>query len=112
MKIQIAALIFAALSAPVFAHSDINKTIPSDGDVLASAPAVIGLAFADDIRLTRVKLTYGDEALNLDLGSQTSFRTEYSVPMPAMGSGMYQVEWRGLGTDGHALVGGFEFVVE
>ena len=34
------------------------------------------------------------------------------LPMQDMGPGSYVVEWRGLGTDGHALNGTFNFTVK
>jgi methionine-rich copper-binding protein CopC len=34
------------------------------------------------------------------------------LPMQDMGPGSYVVEWRGLGADGHALNGTFNFTVK
>ena len=37
---------------------------------------------------------------------------EFALPMQDMGPGSYVVEWRGLGADGHALNGTFNFTVK
>lgn len=111
-------LIFAALSVATsttlaLAHSDDMTTMPADGDVVQTVPADIMFTFDDAIRLTRIEMTHsGDAAVDLDLAGQQSFATEYTVPMTAMGDGTYQIEWRGLGVDGHPVQGGFSFEVE
>ena len=51
-------------------------------------------------------------AVELDLGDQNSFATEFIVPVIGMGPGSYKIEWRGLGIDGHAMTGEFMFTVE
>jgi len=51
-------------------------------------------------------------SVELDLGDQKSFATEFVVPVEQMGSGTYQIEWRGLGIDGHAMTGEFMFTVD
>ena len=40
------------------------------------------------------------------------FAQEFALPMQDMGPGSYVVEWRGLGADGHALNGTFNFTVK
>lgn len=95
------------------AHSKVDKTTPTDGDVLGEAPADIGFNFSKDIRLTRVEMTYqSDAAVRLELGEQTTFEREFVVPLQEMGEGSYRIDWRGLGADGHAMKGMFTFVVE
>jgi methionine-rich copper-binding protein CopC len=63
--------------------------------------------------MTRVSISYeGDDSIKMDLGNQTNFMQEFSLPMHDMGKGAYVVEWRGLSADGHALNGAFSFTVE
>ena len=50
--------------------------------------------------------------MDMDLGEQSAFTQEFALPMHDMGAGVYVVEWRGLGDDGHALNGTFSFTVE
>ncbi|MDE4134983.1 copper resistance protein CopC [Phaeobacter sp. QD34_3] len=101
------------LATQALAHSKISGSSPADGAVLSQPPARIELTFAKHIRLTRVKLLSQDGSDRpLDLGSQTSFGREFSLPVHELGQGVYQIEWRGLGQDGHAMTGGFSFSVE
>lgn len=95
------------------AHSDVNKTTPANGAVLSETPSTLDLTFADKIRIIRVELSHGPHAnMELDLGEQTSFTNKIAVPTMDMGAGVYTVNWRGLGTDGHAMTGEFMFEVK
>ena len=95
------------------AHSPLDSTTPANEAIVAEAPSEIALDFKGNIRLTRMKMTYADNpSVNLDLSGHDGFISDYSVPMATMGSGIYVIEWRGLGDDGHALNGTFKFTVE
>lgn len=95
------------------AHSEVNKTYPANGAVLPEIPANLDLTFAEKIRMIKVELSHGPHAdMELDLGEQTSFTKKVVVPTMDMGAGVYTVNWRGLGTDGHAMTGKFMFEVK
>lgn len=96
-----------------FAHSKVDTTTPADGAAVDSAPAEINMDFANDIRLTRVEMTFEDTpSVPLELGAQTSFGKAFILPLQDMGQGAYRIDWRGLGADGHAMQGAFTFTVE
>jgi len=101
------------LANSAFAHSPVESTTPENGTTIAAIPTEIGFNFVNDIRLTRVDLAYPDQSsIRLDLGDQTSFAKEFTLPMDGMGDGTYRVDWRGLGADGHAMQGEFTFTVD
>ncbi|MDF9303069.1 copper resistance protein CopC [Tritonibacter mobilis] len=103
----------ACISSGAFAHSRVDTTTPADGDVMSEVPAQISFDFADDIRLTRVEMTHAEHpSVQLDLGDHKSFDRAFNLPLNDMGAGTYQIEWRGLSIDGHAMQGGFTFEVE
>lgn len=105
--------VLATLSTSAFAHSRVDTTTPADGAVIAEAPTAITFDFADKIRLTRVEMTHEERTpVQLDLGEQKSFGRAFQLPMNGMGPGLYRIEWRGLGIDGHAMQGDFTFTVE
>ena len=98
---------------PALAHSTVDTTAPEDGAVLAEMPPQIVLTFAKSIRLTRILMTHDDEdPIDLDLGEQTAFATRFELPVEDMGSGLYQIEWRGLSGDGHTMRSAFTFRVQ
>ncbi len=95
------------------AHSPLDSTTPPHEAVVTEMPTEVQMNFKDDIRLTRVVVTHADtQGTEMDLGDQTTFMQQFTLPMRDMGAGTYVVEWRGLGADGHALNGIFSFTVE
>ena len=94
------------------AHSPLESTSPAHAEILTAAPNEIVLNFKGDIRLTRVVMTHTSHNTDLDLDGFKGFLSEYTIRMPSMGAGPYQIEWRGLGEDGHPMIGTFSFMVE
>ena len=95
------------------AHSPLESTSPMNEATVTVMPPEVTMDFKGDIRLTRVAITHADtHTMDMDLGDQTTFMQEFTLPMHDMGAGIYVVEWRGLGADGHALNGTFSFTVQ
>jgi len=111
---RVALTIFLALtSAQALAHSEKESMTPADGAILDAVPETIGLRFNDGMRLTKVEMTHAETHTEaLDLGTQSGFVKEFSLPLTPMGPGMYHIEWRGLGVDGHPMNGVFSFEVK
>lgn len=113
MKNLILAAMAVALSTGLAsAHSDDMSTMPADGETVQATPEQVMFTFEEAVRLTRIEMTHADQQVDLDLGDQQSFATDYGVPVTDMGSGNYLIEWRGLGIDGHPVQGSFSFEVE
>lgn len=113
MKKLAAFALMTALATSAFAHSSMDTTTPENGATLAEVPTEIHFSFANDIRLTRVEMVYEDQpAIRLDLGDQKSFDRVFALPLKDEGDGIYRIEWRGLGADGHAMQGELEFTVD
>lgn len=113
MKKLMTLALISTLATGAFAHSRVDTTTPENGAALAEAPTEIRFNFAAEIRLTRVDMIHQDHpAVRLDLGDQTSFDRVFALPLHGMGEGIYRIEWRGLGVDGHAMQGAFTFTVD
>lgn len=101
------------IATSAFAHSQVDTTTPENGAVVVEVPSEVSLNFSDEIRLTRVQMIHQDlHTVPLDLGDQTSFDHVFTLPLQGMGDGIYRIEWRGLGVDGHAMQGAFTFTVD
>lgn len=95
------------------AHSPLEVTVPAGDAVVTEVPSEIQMTFKGTIRLTRVTLTHaGKHSVDLDLDGFSGFLTNYAIPLQSFEAGLYEIEWRGLGDDGHALNGTFNFTVE
>jgi len=113
MKKILLAGVIGLWATGVMAHSPLDGTIPANEATVTEMPDEVLMDFKGDIRLTRVSITHADtHSMEMDLGDQTAFAQEFILPMHDMGAGLYVVEWRGLGSDGHALNGTFSFTVE
>ena len=105
--------LISTLATSAFAHSKVDTTTPEDGATVTEVPSEISFNFTDDIRLTKVNMIHQDaHTVTLDLGDQTSFSRAFALPLQGMGEGIYRIEWRGLGADGHAMQGEFTFTVD
>lgn len=94
------------------AHSPLETSVPANDETLTSVPDEIVLDFRGNIRLTRVVVTQEAQEADLDLDGFKGFVSDVRIPMPSMGAGTYQIEWRGLGDDGHPMNGTIRFTVE
>lgn len=113
MKNLILAITLSLLTTGAFAHSKVDTTAPANGSIVDQAPSDISLTFGKKIRLTKVDMIFAEQPKErLDLGEQKAFSKKFSVPLTGMGSGKYQIQWRGLGDDGHAMKGDFSFEVK
>ena len=113
MKTFLLAGMIGVWATGAMAHSPLDATTPANEATVNEMPTEVLMDFKGDIRLTRVAITHADtHSMDMDLGDQKAFTQEFALPMHDMGAGVYVVEWRGLGSDGHALNGTFSFTVE
>lgn len=111
MKSIVIFCFIAFFSTSAFAHSKLTKMMPDDGSVVENIPQSIEFSFGQSIRLTKVEVIHDNMAHPLDLGAHKSFAKEFSIPFIGKENGRYQINWRGLGEDGHAMTGSFSFEV-
>lgn len=117
MKASILALALAATAAPALAqdaHGDAGEvaSIPADDAVLTQAPSAIALTFDHPVVLTKVELHGpGHTDIALAFTAQANAAASYSIPLPAIGSGAYEIHWT-ASSDGHAMEGVIHFAVQ
>lgn len=113
MKTFLRAGMIGIWATGAMAHSPLDGTTPTNEAIVTEMPTEVLMDFKGNIRLTRVSITHANKhSMDMDLGEQSAFTQEFALPMHDMGAGVYVVEWRGLGDDGHALNGTFSFTVE
>ena len=109
-----AALAFAATPALAQeAHGDNAEvvSVPADDAVLDAAPRALSLTFEHAVSLTRVQLHGpGHTAIPVTFTPPATATATYSIPLPALSAGAYEVHWNGAG-DGHAMEGTLHFTV-
>ena len=113
MKTFLCAGMIGIWATGAMAHSPLDEMTPTNEAIVTEMPTEVLMDFKGNIRLTRVSITHANKhSMDMDLGEQSAFTQEFALPMHDMGAGVYVVEWRGLGNDGHALNGTFSFTVE
>jgi methionine-rich copper-binding protein CopC len=113
LKLLVIFLSLVTFTQGAFAHSKLNKTSPENGTVMQSAPKTISLYFAKKIRLTRMNLFFQkNDPIKFDLQKHRSFGNKFEFTNPASGVGVYRIEYRGIGEDGHAMRNEFSFEVK
>lgn len=111
-KLFLAAII-GVWATTASAHSPLESTFPKNNSLIEEMPSEILLNFKGEIRLTRVTLVQSDNpSVDLDLSGTGGFNSEYTLPIQEVGNGTYEIKWRGLGADGHAMNGSFSFTVK
>lgn len=112
MRPVFVAIVLGLTTTFAWGHSEIETSIPAEGAVLVEMPETVTLNFDEGIRITMAEVRLADaEPVPVELTGD-GFETEVALPVEDAGPGVYQVEWRGLSTDGHAMQGTLSFTVE
>ncbi len=103
-----------AFAAPATAHSLLLESEPKAGATVTAPPARLVLRFNNRIekRLSRVRLL--DERGTprvVAVAVDDATLDRLAADVPALGPGLYRVEWQVLSTDGHVVSGFFKFRV-
>ncbi len=93
----------------VHAHAMLVQSQPSDGAVLADAPAQVTLRFSESVVLTRLRLIAPGQGFDLPLPEAQG--ATVAVPLPALDAGVHALSWRAVSGDGHPVAGTVSFAV-
>jgi len=117
MKRLVIALALSLAASPALAqdsHGDNREviSIPVDDSVLTESPPALSLSFDHAVTLTEVAV-HGPGHTEVPIGftAATSAAQSYSIPLPALSAGAYEVHWRATG-DGHEMTGTLHFSVQ
>lgn len=114
LRISLLAFAIAISGSPAFAHSEMNKSVPRDGETVPAGLSQIELKFTDDLRLTLAKISREPEQNAEDIAITRipkAFTSHVTLSVPPLQAGDYKVTWTGVGKDGHVMSGAFTFVV-
>ncbi len=118
MKRSAAAAMLAALTlvsafaAPATAHTAVTQTNIANDAHLTAVPETFDLTLEHDASLASVKLTDGSgKAVTLGYKPTADRKTDFKIPLPALGNGSYKIEWKTIAADGHVMEGAVSFMV-
>ncbi len=98
-------------------HLALVKSSPANAATLGKSPTAIELWFSQkpNLKLTRVVLTNAKRdtlKLQSPVFADTSRKRVRSVIPKALATGTYNVSWRTISRDGHAVGGKFSFTID
>lgn len=107
-----------ALLAPLFlpgaalAHSELLRSIPAAGAVLAVPPERFELYFNERVQVTAIRL-FREGGAEIPFPGRRAIReTEAeTIAVPPLETGAYRIEWRAISRDGHPVGGTIRFSV-
>lgn len=106
-----AGIALLAASAIAAAHTHLLKSVPADGEEVATAPASVVLTFSEAARLTAAWIQKG-EGDRARLGPLPESASRHvTLALPALIAGTYLVSWRATSADGHVMPGRIRFTV-
>lgn len=106
------ALVGLVLGAgPASAHTELLRTDPAQGSVLATAPSTATLTFNEPIRVVREGVhLYAADGTDLPV-TATSSDSRVAVDLPDRLDGTVTLAWRVISADGHPVAGALSFSV-
>ncbi|MET9851367.1 copper resistance protein CopC [Streptomyces sp. NPDC006450] len=119
LMLVLAALLaaFFAAAAPASAHAALTASDPTDGAVVATAPAQITLSFSEGVAMNGDSIRVLDpqgkrvdtgELRDLCSGSLIRYGTALRPGLP---DGTYTVAWQAISADSHPISGAFTFSI-
>ncbi|MCE9663295.1 copper resistance protein CopC [Halomonas sp. M5N1S17] len=107
-------LVLAGLSSQaLWAHAHVIDKQPADGALLEQAPEQLELQFDAPIRITQFDVNGPQGQVALSESPTGPLAEQHAaVPAAALDAGDYQVVWRGIAEDGHAMSGEYRFTIQ
>jgi methionine-rich copper-binding protein CopC len=108
----VAAALAAAWGAPALAHAELEQTTIADDGEIAAAPESFSMTFSEPVALAGVTLALeGGAEIPVDFTASREPAASFSLALPALEPGRYDLTWRALGADGHVMTDTIDFTV-
>ena len=107
--------LFILIPTLCYSHSQLIEIIPENNVVYTKSPTEIKLKFRSDVKLVRavlINISNKDKKIKLDLTSFKNRSREFTIPIPSISFGKYNISWRALSPDGHIIKGRSQFEVK
>lgn len=99
-------------SAAVSAHTALEASSPSDGEVMTEEPREIILEFNTPLEEASSFTVENAEGEEIPFGITLEEQKMTGAPGAAMADGEYTVNWKIIGADGHPIEGAYAFTVK
>jgi copper resistance protein C len=109
------AIFLASWLAPtvLLAHTELTASTPANGAVINQAPKTLDLTFGEPVQLLKLAITDSSKSVVATTFTPTAAtQVVFSVSLPLLKAGTYNVSWTALGDDGHRIENSFTFTVD
>jgi copper resistance protein C len=108
-----AAAVILAISIPLFAHMQVEKSEPAAGSTVTTAPKMVQVWFSEapDLKVSKMTLTGPSGPVELEAPKAIGHSLA-AVIRGAVVNGAYTAAWQSAGDDGHLQKGEFKFTVK
>lgn len=101
------------LAGPVLAHSQKEVVVPPENATVKGSPPAIEMSFDTAMRITQIRLVdSAGKSFLLNRTDRMAPVTKFSAKPATLSPGAYNVEWKGISVDGHAMEGKWSFKVQ
>jgi methionine-rich copper-binding protein CopC len=105
-------MITLMLPTAVYAHSGLTASTPEQSEIVKSSLSQIQLTFSTAIKqFSRLNVTDAN-GNSVKLSVKTDKETMTGLFTKPLDNGIYKVDWRIIGTDGHGIKGSYSFEVQ
>lgn len=113
-RIGLAVLVLLALALPLYAHTQLERSVPA-ADTVVPPPPLLRLTFNESVDPAVAGLRLlGSDSLPRALGEVVRGETDRELSasiLEVLPTGVYTVVWQVVGVDGHPVRGRFSFAV-
>lgn len=112
-RVAAAMAAMAMLAAlPAQAHTRLLESTPADGSTLPTAPRQLQLVYSEAAHLTALTIQAAGAAAPRKLAPlPQQAAAKFTIDLPPLAAGSYQLKWRALSDDHHVASGSISFVV-
>lgn len=106
------AFVLFTVSTYSMAHTRMVQSVPAVDAKLLQSPSHLQFAFADPVILASVQLHNQQQQINLQFKPSPHLNRQFQIVIPPLKKGLYTVQWKTLGADGHAMNGAYNFTIK
>ena len=101
----------ALLPTLALAHAKLELSVPAADSSMAAMPAQVMLHFNEAVKITALSIEKEGGKDKVDLKAPSAATSMIQAEAPKLAAGVYLLNWRGLGDDGHVMSGTVRFTV-
>jgi methionine-rich copper-binding protein CopC len=99
------------LPALALAHAKLELSVPAADSSIAAMPAQVMLHFNEAVKITALSIEKEGGKDKVELNVPSAATSMVQAAAPKLEAGVYRLNWRGLGDDGHVMSGTVRFTV-